>query len=108
MPDGAGDGFRLRGAEARKWVLMPRLEEIQAGIEALAARIGAEDWLGLTLGHSLDDGTPCVEVRGDGTQCWIVSERGTEFERRVTRNRDELLLGLRLCGRSYGWQLGAR
>ena len=68
---------------------MYRIEDIQQHINELAALIGAPE-------HSLPtydfpDGLarPYVEVEPTRLSC-IISERGTEYERRVTTEEDEL------------------
>lgn len=65
------------------------LSEIKLRVDALAEKIGApEKYL---PGYGISDGmaTPHIEVHQ--TYCWVVSERGKEIDRRLTRDISELL-----------------
>jgi hypothetical protein len=66
---------------------MPQME---AAIRRLAARIDAPDRLLPTFDHMVGDATPFIEQRGDGFH-FVVSERGTEYERVVSADATEIL-----------------
>ena len=66
---------------------MPQME---AAIRRLAARIGAPDRDLPTFTMYVGDGTPHVDLQSDGFN-WVVSERGEEYERVVTRDANEIL-----------------
>lgn len=70
---------------------MSTLEAISEQVEHLAATIEAPPLYLPTYGRSEQSGRPHVEVSADGGLHWVVCERGTEFERRTTLVRDELL-----------------
>ena len=70
---------------------MSTLEAIREQVENLAAKIKAPPSYLPTYGGSEHSGRPHVEVTRDGVMHWVVCERGSEFERRTTLARDELL-----------------
>ncbi|HEV8625141.1 MAG TPA: Imm63 family immunity protein [Acidimicrobiia bacterium] len=70
---------------------MSTLEAIQGQIEQLAAKINAPPSYLPTYGRSEHSGRPHIEVTLDGWMHWVVCERGSEFDRRTTLTRDELL-----------------
>lgn len=65
------------------------LEAIRDEVQRLAAELQAPDLELPSFGRSDQDGRPHIEV-GD-TYDWVVCERGSELERRRTRELDELL-----------------
>ncbi len=77
--------------------VVKEMKEKQASIETLiekykyyCALLGQEAVVHTTPQH---DGTPHVEVVG-GKYHYVVTERGREFERRVTESEDEILYWL--------------
>ena len=69
----------------------PIVAGIREQVERLAAVIEAPPGYLPTFGRSDQSGRPHVEVTADGRQHWVVCERGSEFRRRTTLVRDELL-----------------
>src|SRR5262249_6300723 len=67
------------------------LEAIRYQVDELSATIEAPPGFLPTFGRSEQSGRPHVEVSANGAMHWVVCERGTEFERRTTFVRDELL-----------------
>lgn len=65
------------------------LSEIKQRVDALAAKIDAPEQYLPTYGWSDGMATPHIEV--DYSYNWVVSERGREYERRRTRDINELL-----------------
>lgn len=63
------------------------LKSIQARFRKLARALGSERALPTTPQH---DGSAHAELVG-GTYFYVVTERGTEYERRQTKDADELL-----------------
>ena len=66
------------------------LEEIRKAIARVARRVGASASQLPTYGHSDQSGRPHLELQS-GTWSYVVCERGSEFERRETRDPKELL-----------------
>ena len=66
------------------------MESIELIVNKLAARIDAPPSLMPTYGWSEGTGRPHIEVHGN-IYNWVVTERGTEIERRVTADLDKLL-----------------
>lgn len=64
--------------------------QLEARVRTLACVLAAPEHYLPTFDHPTGDGLPCIEIRGDEMH-WVVSERGEEFERRTTRDLDELL-----------------
>lgn len=69
---------------------MASLEHVKAEVRRLAKQLDAPAYLLPTYDSPLGDATPFIEIVR-GAFHFVVSERGTEFERRVTRDLDELL-----------------
>jgi hypothetical protein len=65
--------------------------EIQPLINLLAEQISIPGNQLPTYGSSIGDGTACIEIGVDGTVYYVVSERGSEFERWVPPSMDDLL-----------------
>lgn len=65
--------------------------EIQSLANSLAARIKIPHNQLPTFGSSVGDGTPCIEIGTDGTVYYVITERGSEYERWVPSNMDDLL-----------------
>lgn len=65
-------------------------EEIKAEIKKRADLIGASEDLFPTFGIPRQDATPCIQINKKGYHLVIV-ERGKEFERKTTKDIDELL-----------------
>jgi hypothetical protein len=70
---------------------MATLDAVRERIHELAAVIGAPRQCLPTYGRSEQSGKPHIEVTTDGRMHWVVCERGSEYERRTTLKRDELL-----------------
>lgn len=68
---------------------MLSLDQIRSHIDGLAVRIGAPPHTLPTYGHSEDFARPHIE--SDHAYHFVVVERGEEYERRTTRDFDELL-----------------
>lgn len=66
------------------------LTRIEALAQKLAARIHAPPAYIPTFNGSDGTGRPNIEVHG-AVYHWIVSERGSEYERRITTDLDKLL-----------------
>ncbi|MBW2294061.1 MAG: hypothetical protein JRG94_17375 [Deltaproteobacteria bacterium] len=66
------------------------VEEIRKAIARVARRVGASVSQLPTYGHSDQSGRPHLELQGD-TWSYVVCERGSEFERRETRDSKEIL-----------------
>jgi Immunity protein 63 len=78
---------------------MDQLERIQSGFELIRDQLnlkkGDRCYMEFTTSPR-GDGTPHIEIC-DGNLHFVVSERGTEYKRRVTQNEDELLYWLVCC-----------
>jgi hypothetical protein len=66
------------------------LAQFEAVVRRLAAQIGAPEHTLPTFTTCRGDATPHIEVRGDGFH-FVVSERGEEYERVVSRDAKEIL-----------------
>jgi len=85
------------------------LAELRARVEALAAVADVPADHLPTYGRSADYARPHLEV--DSAYHWVVVERGQEFERRTTRDPDELLYWVFDAAISEGagkWELAHR
>lgn len=67
------------------------LNAIRERVAELAATIEAPLQYLPTYESSEHSGRPHLEVTADGEMHWVVCERGHEYERRSTLNRDDLL-----------------
>ena len=65
------------------------LSALEQRVRSLATSLNAPAIYLPTFGYSQEDGTPHIEI--SCTYDFVVSERGNEFERRRTRDVDELL-----------------
>lgn len=70
---------------------MKTLTEIQNITEDLAASINAPTYLLPTFDTPIGDATPNIEVDHLGQYHFVISERGTEYERKITSNLHDLL-----------------
>jgi hypothetical protein len=66
------------------------LPQLEAAIRRLAAKIDVPACLLPTFDHIIGDATPYVEQKSDGFH-WVISERGREYKRVVTRDAKEIL-----------------
>jgi hypothetical protein len=90
----AGPGRTLRhyGKAARGHaVAVATMDTIRKQVDQRAALIGAPSDYLPTYGRSEQTGRPHIEVSRDGPMEYVVAERGSEFERRTTVRRDDLL-----------------
>ena len=70
---------------------MKTLTEIQNLAKDLASRINAPIHLLPTISTPIGDATPNIEVDNSGLYHFVISERGTEYERKITSDIDELM-----------------
>ncbi len=70
---------------------MKSLTEIKNLVQDLASRINAPKNLLPTFSAPIGDATPNVEVGNSGLYHFVISERGTEYERKTTPDLDDLL-----------------
>jgi hypothetical protein len=73
-----------------KLLAFKTLEEIKLELEKMAKVINAPQAYLPTYNWSEGSGKPHIEVHNDGYH-FVVSERGHEFERRITQNLDDIL-----------------
>jgi hypothetical protein len=69
---------------------MDRLQQLKKAFKTICDKIGHEWPLYVAPQH---DGSPHVEISGDQLS-YVVTERGSEFERRTTTSQDDLLYWL--------------
>jgi hypothetical protein len=69
---------------------MDRLQQLKQSFKSICDKLGREWPLYAVPRH---DGSPHVEVSGDQLS-YVVTERGSEFERRTTTSQDDLLYWL--------------
>ena len=67
------------------------LTEIQDIVNQLAEKINAPPYYLPTFSSPKGDATPNVEVDSSGLYNYVISERGTEYERRMTSDLNDLL-----------------
>ena len=75
-----------------KWALMTNLlslDAVEQRVRSIASQLTGLHIVLPTFGRSDDSGRPHIEI--GATYDLVVRERGVEFERRSTRNLDELL-----------------
>jgi hypothetical protein len=65
--------------------------EIEKMAKELAQKIDSPEYLLPTFSSPIGDATPNIEVDASGNYHFVVSERGTEYERKTTTNLNELL-----------------
>ena len=70
---------------------MKTLTEMQNLAKDLASRINAPIHLLPTFSTPIGDATPNIEVDNSGLYHFVISERGTEYERKITSDIDELM-----------------
>ena len=70
---------------------MKTLSEIQNLAKELASRINAPTSLLPTFSTPIGDATPNVEVDNSGLYHFVISERGIEYERKITSDIDDLM-----------------
>ena len=70
---------------------MKKLIEIENLTKDLASRIKAPTNLLPTFSSPVGDATPNIEVDNSGLYHLVISERGTEYERKVTSDLDDLM-----------------
>jgi hypothetical protein len=73
--------------------MTPRVEDLRSRCRDYAARIGAPPEIIVFRESPSHDGSPHVEYDGSDL-CFVVTERGCEFERRRTKDDDTLLYWL--------------
>jgi hypothetical protein len=70
---------------------MKTLTEIQNSVSELAEKINAPTYLLPTFGSPIGDATPNIEVDNLGLYYFVISERGTEYERKTTSDLNDLM-----------------
>ena len=65
--------------------------EIQNIVNQLAERINAPKYLLPTFSSPIGDATPNIEVDNLGLYNYVISERGEEYERKMTSDLNDLL-----------------
>ena len=65
--------------------------EIQNIVNQLAEKINAPTYLLPTFSSSIGDATPNIEVDNLGLYNYVISERGNEYERKMTSDLNDLL-----------------
>lgn len=69
---------------------MKQLDHFENEVKQIAKKINAPEYLIPSFAHSRQDGTPHVEITGDEYH-FIVCERGTEFSRQSTFDKQKIL-----------------
>lgn len=67
------------------------LTEIKNKVRQLAEKINAPTYLLPTYISPIGDATPHIEIDHSGLYHYVISERGTEYERKTTSAINELL-----------------
>jgi hypothetical protein len=67
------------------------LDEIQSIVTQLAEKINAQTYLLPTFSSPIGDATPNIEIDNLGLYNYVISERGNEYERKVTSALNDLL-----------------
>ena len=70
---------------------MKTLTEIQKLAQDLASRINAPTNLLPTFSTPIGDATPNIEIDSSGHYHFVISERGTEYERKTTSDLNDLM-----------------
>ena len=73
--------------------MRPAIETLRKRFHVLAQKVGAPNRLACFHRTPTDSGAAHIEIEGD-EYCYVVTERGTEFERRRTKDPDTLLYWL--------------
>ncbi len=67
------------------------LSEIKNKVHQLAAKISAPDHYLPTFSSPIGDATPNIEVDDLGLYSYVISERGNEYDRKMTSDLNDLL-----------------
>ena len=67
------------------------VNDIQNIVKQLAERINAPTYLLPTFSFPIGDATPNIEVDNLGLYNYVISERGDEYERKITSDLNDLL-----------------
>jgi len=67
------------------------LTEIRTIVNELAEKINAPTNLLPTFSSPIGDATPNIEVDNSGLYHFVISERGTEYERKITSDLNDLM-----------------
>jgi len=67
------------------------VDEIQELVNKLAEKINAPSHYLPTFSTPKGDATPNIEIDSSGLYNYVISERGSEFERRITSDLNDLL-----------------
>jgi hypothetical protein len=86
----AANGVTLNGTKLFV-VQVYTIEEIKARVEELALKINAPASLLPVYAKPAWDAHPFIEVGKPGFMCYVISERGHEYERKMTDNMEDLL-----------------
>ena len=65
--------------------------EIQNIVNQLAEKINAPSYLLPTFSSPVGDATPNIEIDNSGLYNYVISERGNEYERKLTSDLNDLL-----------------
>jgi hypothetical protein len=68
----------------------PSLKYIMDEVEKMAAKIHARKELLPTYGYSTDGAHPHIEIDRTGQMHYVIVERGSELDRRITKNIETL------------------
>ena len=71
--------------------MMKNLTEIQTLANELAKKINAPTYLLPTFSSPIGDATPNIEIDNAGLYNYVISERGNEYERKITPDLNDLL-----------------
>ena len=71
--------------------MMKTLADIRNIVNELAKKINAPNYLLPTFSFSIGDATPNIEVDNLGLYHYVISERGNEYERKITSDLNDLL-----------------
>ncbi len=70
---------------------MKTLTEIQNIVNELAKKINASTYLLPTFSSPIGDATPNIEIDNSGLYNYVISERGNEYDRKITSDLNDLL-----------------
>ncbi len=73
------------------WHMIKKITEIEKIVKQLAEKINAPSYYLPTFSLPKGDATPNIEVDSSGLYNYVISERGTEYERRITSDFNDLL-----------------
>lgn len=71
--------------------MMKTLTEIQNIVNELAEKINAPNYLLPTFSSPIGDATPNIEIDSLGLYNYVISERGNEYERKITSDLNDLM-----------------